>query len=333
MAGAIGTEHREIHLSEAQFAASLDAAIDTLDQPTFDGLNSYYISRAVREAGLTVAMVGTGGDELFGGYPTFRALPTLQTWARRTRAIPSAMRRGGAAIVSRLMAGGGAAIPPQTRWAKLPDIVDAGEDLTALYQLAYALFLPSFQGDLLDGDPNAAVQNGLPVELARELDSDIANRTPVAAVAALELRLFLGERLLRDTDAASMAVSLETRLPLVDSVVVDAVARLPDATRFNPLGRKAILRRVGLEGLDPALFERPKRGFVLPFDRWIRHSLGRAMDDTMRDQGLAREVGLNGAAVERLWTGYLQGAPGLYWSRVWVLYVLIRWCHRHGVLV
>ena len=154
----------------------------------------------------------------------------------------------------------------------------------------------------------------------------------MSAVAVLEQRVFLGERLLRDTDAASMAVSLETRLPLVDSVVVEAVNRLSDETRFEPLGRKQLLRRVGLEGLDPALFERPKQGFVLPFDSWIRKSLGRNMNDTMRDAQLSSAVGLNGQTVERLWSAYQDGAPGLYWSRVWALYILIRWCHRHRVL-
>ncbi len=332
VAQAIGTEHREIRLTESSFAGALETAIDTLDQPTFDGLNSYYISRAVRDAGLTVAMVGTGGDELFGGYPTYKALPSLQSWARRTRKVPDSWRRLAAQLASRAIAGSGRGTPPQTRWAKLPDMAAAGQDLTALYQLAYALFLPSFQRELLDGDASAAMTSGLTAELADSLEAETAHRTPLSAVAALEQRLFLGERLLRDTDAASMAVSLETRLPLVDSVVVDAVNRLPDGLRFEPLGRKQVLRRIGLEGLDPALFERPKRGFVLPFDRWIKRSLGRAMDETMRDHRLARDAGLDGAAVERVWTAYQQGAPGLYWSRVWVLYVLIRWCHRHGVL-
>ncbi len=73
VADAIGTTHQEIVLTEAQFAGDLANALNTLDQPTFDGLNSYYISKAVREAGLTVALVGTGGDELFGGYSSFRA--------------------------------------------------------------------------------------------------------------------------------------------------------------------------------------------------------------------------------------------------------------------
>jgi len=331
IARAIGTEHRDIRLTESHFAAALDTAIDTLDQPTFDGLNSYYISRAVREAGLTAALVGTGGDELFGGYPSFHAMPTLQAWARRTRMMPVALRILGARVVSRLLAGGGGTMPPQTRWAKLPEMVRAEEDLTALYQLAYALFLPDFQGRLLGSADADGTEYGLTPVLWARLRAETAGRTPVSAVSVLEQRVFLGERLLRDTDAASMAVSLETRLPLVDSVVVEAVNRLSDATRFEPLGRKQILRRIGLEGLDPALFERPKQGFVMPFDSWIRKSLGRDMDDTMRDAQLSSAVGLDGQTVERLWSAYQEGAPGLYWSRVWVLYILIRWCHRHRV--
>ena len=152
-------------------------------------------------------------------------------------------------------------------------------------------------------------------------------------MSVLEQRLFLGERLLRDTDAASMAVSLETRLPLVDHVVAEMVGGLSDDQRYDPVGSKRMLRKVGLEGLDPALFNRPKTGFVLPFDRWIRQSLGDAMHETMRDSSMARAVGLNGDAVAGLWSAFQAGAPGLYWSRVWALYILIRWCHRHGVFV
>ena len=334
IAKAIGTCHQEIMLTEQQFAADVDKAVDTLDQPTFDGLNSYYISHAVRQAGLTVALVGTGGDELFGGYPSFRTLPAMLRWARRSRFVPEGAKVAAAKLASRLLAGPrGADTPPQTRWAKLPDMARAGEDLIGLYQLVYALFLPEFQGRLLvDREDAEEMHSGLTAEMTERLGAEIAGRSPVSAVSVLEQRLFLGERLLRDVDAASMAVSLETRLPLVDSVVADAVSRLPDEERFAPAGRKAILRRSGLAGLDPALFERPKTGFVLPFDRWIRRSLGKAMDDTMRDASLARAVGLNGETVTHLWSAFQNGAPGLYWSRVWALYILIRWCHRHNVM-
>jgi asparagine synthase (glutamine-hydrolysing) len=211
-------------------------------------------------------------------------------------------------------------------------MVRAGEDLTALYQLSYALFLPEFQSRLLDGRDRDGMPCGLTPELAARLHSEIAGRSALSTIAILEQRLFLGERLLRDTDAASMAVSLETRLPFVDSAVAEAVARTGDAARFAPLGRKQLLRRIGLDRLDPGLFERPKRGFELPFGRWIRTSLGRAMDETMRDRSLAAGVGLDGTCVAALWSAFQNGVPGLYWTRVWAVYVLIRWCHRHRVL-
>jgi asparagine synthase (glutamine-hydrolysing) len=334
IADAIGTEHREIMLTADRFSADLDKAVDTLDQPTFDGLNSYFISKAVREAGLTVALVGTGGDELFGGYSSFRALPTLLRWARRSRLVPERSRLAVARLASTLLAGRrDGDTPPQTRWAKLPDIVRAGNDLIGLYQLTYALFLPEFQGRLLlDDDAAAATPRGLTAELAQRLCEETTGHTAVSAVSVLEQRLFLGERLLRDTDAASMAVSLETRLPLVDSVVAETVGGVGDEERYSPVGRKNLLRKIGLAGLDPELFNRPKSGFVLPFDKWIRSSLGQEMDDTMRDASLTRAVGLNPETVSGLWAAYQDGAPGLYWSRVWALYILIRWCHRHGVL-
>jgi asparagine synthase (glutamine-hydrolysing) len=219
-------------------------------------------------------------------------------------------------------------------------MVRAGEDILALYQLAYALFLPNFQHDLLNAHAqgfspgsNGSSHHGLSPSFHSRLRAEIENRSPLAAISILEQRLFLGQRLLRDTDAASMAVSLEVRLPLVDSVLLDHVMRLPDELRYHPLGRKQILRNAGLKNLNPDLFERPKSGFVLPFDKWIRRNLGKAMNDTMLDGQQCRAVGLNPTAVSRLWQSFQSNAPGMYWSRAWALYILIRWSHRHGVFI
>ncbi|HEX9309056.1 MAG TPA: asparagine synthase (glutamine-hydrolyzing) [Anaeromyxobacter sp.] len=329
IAAAIGTRHRELLLTEAQFVEHLDAALDSLDQPTFDGLNSYYLSRAIRSAGFTVALAGTGGDELFGGYPSFRDLETIHRLARALRWVP----RDVLAVAAKLGTSGrrSGAIPPQTRWAKLPGMVRRGDDLLALYQLAYALFLPAFQRELVGPAVADALADGLPLELRERLGRETCSRTPLSALSVLEQRLFLGERLLRDNDVASMAASLEQRVPLVDHVLLATVDRLPDATRYEPYGKKAILRRIGLAGLDPALFDRPKSGFVLPFDRWIRRGLKEAMHETLCDPQATRQAGLAPDAVRRLWHAFLDRAPGLYWSRVWAIYVLVRWCGRHGV--
>ncbi|OFX20772.1 MAG: asparagine synthase (glutamine-hydrolyzing), partial [Anaeromyxobacter sp. RBG_16_69_14] len=331
IARAIGTRHREETLSESRFVEQLDVALDSLDQPTFDGLNSYYMSRAVREAGFKVALVGTGGDELFGGYTSFRDLPVIRACARFSRFAPRAVRVSAARLVAAALAPGRGAVPPQTRWAKLPDMVGLDDDLLGLYQLAYALFLPDFQDRLVAGGFDRVVVHGLTAPLRARLQVETRDRSALSAVSILEQRLFLGERLLRDSDAASMAASIELRLPLVDQVLFEHVDRMPDAARYAPLGRKAVLRRIGLAGLAPALFERPKRGFVLPFDRWIRRSLGRVMDETLRDPVLVAQTGLAPEVVAQLWQAFQDSAPGLYWSRIWAIYVLVRWCHRHGI--
>lgn len=332
IAAAIGTQHHEVVLTEGSFVENLEAALDSLDQPTFDGLNAYSMSRAIRTAGFTVALSGTGGDELFGGYPTYRDLPMLHRWSRRAAWVPRNLQTAAAALATWPLRGSGGRMPPQTRWAKLPEMVRHGDDLLALYQLAYALFLPGFQHELLAPGFAEALADGLPAAMRQRIIAESRGRTPLSAISVMEQRLFLGERLLRDNDVASMAVSLEQRVPLVDQVLFESVDRLPDEARYRPLGRKAMLRRIGLRGLDPALFERPKSGFVLPFDRWIRRGLKDAMDRTLRDPQAVAPAGLDPAAVERLWRAFLDGAPGLYWSRIWSVYVLIRWCHRNRVL-
>ena len=222
-------------------------------------------------------------------------------------------------------------MPPQTRWAKLPEMVRHGEDLLALYQLAYALFLPGFQHELLAPSFAEALADGLPAPMRQRIIAESRGRTPLSAISVMEQRLFLGERLLRDNDVASMACSLEQRVPLVDQVLLESVDRMPDLVRYQPLGQKAVLRRIGLRGLDLALFERRKSGFVLPFDRWIRRGLKDAMDQTLRDPQAVAPVGLDPVAVGRLWRAFLEGAPGMYWSRIWSVYVFIRWCHRNRV--
>ena len=327
----MGPQHHEVVLTEGHFVENLEAALDSLDQPTFDGLNAYYMSHAIRAAGFTVALSGTGGDELFGGYTSYRDLPVLQRWSRRAAWVPRGLQVAAATLATWPLRRSGGAVPPQTRWAKLPEMVRHGDDLLALYQLAYALFLPGFQRELLAPGFAEALADGLPLAMRQRVIAETRARTPLSAISVMEQRLFLGERLLRDNDVASMASSLEQRVPLVDQVLFESVDRLPDQARYRPLGRKAMLRRIGLRGLDPALFERPKSGFVLPFDRWIRRGLKDAMDQTLRDPQAIAPAGLDPAAVERLWRAFLDGAPGMYWSRVWSVYVFIRWCHRNRV--
>jgi asparagine synthase (glutamine-hydrolysing) len=333
IANAIGTQHREVVLTEQHFIAKLDAALDSLDQPTFDGLNSYYMSQAVQQAGFKVALVGTGGDELFGGYRSFQDLPTLLRWSKCTSCVPRRVLRDLANLMLSVVQPSRGGVPPQTRWAKLPEMLQCGDDLLSLYQLAYALFLPDFQLQLVSDARKDLLSDGLPAQMRSRLLDEMRSRSPLSAISVFEERLFLGERLLRDTDATSMASSIEVRLPLVDHVTLENVDRLHDRERYFPLAKKSVLRRIGLRGLNQDLFERPKTGFVLPYDRWLRKGLGKVLDQTMCDPAAVKPTGLNPKAVQQLWRAFLDGAPGLYWSRVWAIYVLIRWCHRHKAFI
>ena len=329
-AAGIGSEHHEVMLTEEQFVATLDDAIASLDQPTFDALNQFHICRALREQGVKVAVGGIAGDAIYGGDKTLRQLPRLQNFARRTRWLPERIRVAAACAIAsakqpRAPKG---ALGSQQNWAKLPDVVRANGDLLALYQLTYALFLPQFQQQLLATTP-ASVRYGLPDPTHAWLSREIAGHAPIDAAAILETRCFVGERLLRDADTVSAAQSLELRSPLADPRIIEALDRLPVERKFLPVGYKPLLRKYGLEGVDPRLYDRPKQGFVLPFDRWIRKNLGRVMNEVMLDESACRAAGLRPQAVAKLWQSFQQGSPGLYWTRVWAIYVLIRWCQRY----
>jgi asparagine synthase (glutamine-hydrolysing) len=237
IAAAIGTQHHEVVLTEGHFVENLEAALDSLDQPTFDALNAY--------AGFTVALSGTGGDELFGGYTSFRDLPVLQRWSRRAAWVPRGQVAAAALATWPLRCFGGA-VPPQTRWAKLPDMVRHSDDLLALYQLAYALFLPGFQHELLSPGFAETLADGLPLAM-RQRDHCRGPRPRAAlghqrhgaaafgrAAAARQRRGQHG--LLAGGDYRWWTKSFES------------VDRLPDKARNRSLGRKAVLRRIRLRG-------------------------------------------------------------------------------------
>jgi asparagine synthase (glutamine-hydrolysing) len=334
VADAIGTRHQEILLTQQSFLDNLDTALDSLDQPSFDGLNSYFMSRAVRDAGFKVALVGTGGDELFGGYQSFSDLPRLHAGMSALHRLPGAFTKLATSMTGALLSRPSHGFPPQTRWAKLPAMIEQDGSLLGLYQMAYALFLPQTQRALLhESIRSEFLPDGLPTVRRAAMLADIEARPSLDAISALEHRMFLGERLLRDTDAASMAASLETRLPFVDTELLSVINRMDTRTRFLPLKTKQALRQAGLKGLDSRMFDRPKSGFELPFNRWLKSSLGEEVGGTLLNAPLVASAGLQPEAVANLWQAFSAGAKGLYWTRIWALYALVRWVRVHRITI
>ena len=335
VAAAIRSRHTNVVLREADFLAQLPGAMTAIDQPTFDAINTYFVSRAARIAGMTVALAGTGGDELFGGYRSFVELPQMM---KGTSWLPGRLLDGVIRGAARM--GGGMfwdvlkRAPPQTRWGKLADVARAANDLLALYQVSYSLFTAETQERLASSAVKSAQSEqvfGLPEAVADLWRNRVCDQGLLHAISLLELSSFIGERLLRDTDAASMAVALEVRVPLLDHVLCETVAGLEPGQRFKPLLKKLALRRAALSKLDPSLFDRPKSGFVLPIAGWTRSGLKPELDRLFTDPELIGRVGLNAATVRTLWRSYTSGRRGLHWSRVWSIYVLLAWCRSHDV--
>jgi asparagine synthase (glutamine-hydrolysing) len=343
VADAIQSRHTTVVLTEQSFQAQLPDAFAAIDQPTMDAINTYFVSRAARNAGMTVALAGTGGDEVFGGYRSFVDIPQA---LRAIAWLPSAGEKGmarrafdgmvtlGARLGTRLSWNLLKVAPPQTRWGKAADVARVAPDTLGLYQVFYALFTRETQAVLaadLVRQAQREERHGLPVAVASAWGERIRGAEVLHAISLLELSSFIGERLLRDTDAAAMTVALEVRVPLLDHVLMETVSGIHPMRRFHPLGSKQLLRDAALAKLNPAIFDRPKSGFVLPIDIWARRCLRPQMEAAFGDPGLASRVGLRDDSVQTLWRSFVAGRQGLYWTRVWAIYVLLAWCQTHDV--
>jgi asparagine synthase (glutamine-hydrolysing) len=309
----IGTEHTTVIIQPETMLSQLDDALASLDQPTMDGLNSWFVSKAAKQQGWKVALSGAGGDELFGGYTSFRRLPRLTKAIETTPSIARNFAR------YFLEATHGEGFGSAT---KIADLVAGGGDFVKTYQALYALFSSTNIHKLTGQDATW----GLSSITMKTLAEDIAGLSPLRSVSVIENRMFLGGRLLRDIDAVGMAHSLEVRVPLVDTMLNDTIACLDDNLRFKPIGRKKTLRKIASDAAGSDIFERPKRGFVFPFETWLRGPLRGTVERTLADENLTAAAGLCVAATTALWRDFL-GHPGrIYWTRVWAVFVLIRWC-------
>ena len=311
----LGTDHHASVLTGDRVAAEIGTLLATLDQPTGDGINTYYVSQAARAGGVTVALSGLGGDELFGGYPSFRNVPRLARLLPLWRSLPAALREP---LLARWDHG-------DTRQRKLSDTLRHARSPAALALLQRRVFAESTRRSLLNPDaipPYAAH----PAEalLAAELrDVDLFSIT-----SAAELRGYMADVLLRDSDIMSMRHSLELRVPFVDRPLVTWLARQRTAFKNTPAHPKSALADAVRELLPPALLTRPKRGFTLPFARWMRGPLKPFLEDTFSPASVNRSGLFNGEAVQSHWHGFLAGTDTREWSRVWSLAILVAFANR-----
>ncbi len=325
-----GTSHTEVPLDGAAMLARIDEAVAGLDQPTMDGINTYCVSWAAREAGLKVALSGLGGDELFAGYASFGNTALLQRLTRMAWFVPWPLRRAAAPLMASILGtrmSRDAAGKAVAAWRD-PDI------LPHPYFYTRALFPPGQLERLMEPRfrPSTVGADGVTLEPTwlgwlNRTAGEAGNLEPVAATAWLEMRCYMASTLLRDTDSVSMARSLEVRVPLLDTPLVEFVNALPDAARYRPGTQKALLLEA-LSGLLPEeILGQGKKTFTLPWEEWLRGSLRPRLDASFADIAPSLSPLLRADGVRGIWAAFLEGKTS--WSRPWALYVLNEWCSHH----
>jgi asparagine synthase (glutamine-hydrolysing) len=302
----LGLHHEDVAVVGSDVAGWLPSVVGSMDQPTNDGVNSWIVSKAAHDAGLVVALSGVGGDELFGGYPSFSLVPRVKVAASALGWAPMSLRRRSAdALVARR---------PGARASRvLMAMPGSGGAYRAVRGLFSARDLDRLGVLRWIGESDA-------IDTFTPPDPDVAD--PIDAVACLEMQRYLRNQLLRDTDAMSMAHSLEVRVPLLDDAVVQAATGIASRVRNRP-GKELLLAAAGVNRHGA------KRGFTLPFDAWMRGPLKEPLRELVLSDALPFEWLFERDARRSLWRSFEAGH--VHWSRPWALGVLRFWAAEHDL--
>ncbi len=315
-----GTDHHEIRLTADDFLKQVPEALAAMDHPSADGPNTFVVSAATKAAGITVALSGLGGDELFAGYPVFQRSRQLMEY-RWLTSWPLGLRR----IAGKSYA----------RWKgtvtarKMADVLASDYfDLEHTYPLSRQVFLEEDVRAILKGVKVPGNQ------VFKWLSKEIEPNTPgfflpfYSKVSLAELGTYLGHTLLRDTDQMSMAHALEVRVPFLDHRLVAAALAVPDAWKVPTTPKRLLTDALG-DLLPESVTQRPKMGFVLPWLEWMRGPLRALCEQALGT--LKRVEVLDNKELDRLWRAFLAGDERVNHTRVWMLVTLGDWMERHGI--
>jgi asparagine synthase (glutamine-hydrolysing) len=259
VAHACGTSHLTQWVSRNDFATHMEEMLEAMDQPSIDGVNTYFVSRAAALSGMKVALSGVGGDELFGGYPSFRDLPRMTgalSGMRRFPGIGRGFRQVSAPLLERFTS------------PKYAGLLEYGGTYGGAYLLRRGLYMPWELPDFLDGD--LVRQGWEELQTLARLEETIEGvKSGAQKVSALELSWYMRNQLLRDADWAGMAHSLEIRVPLVDVQLFREVAPMTGAGVIS----KRVMAQAPAKPLPAKVIGRRKTGFSIPVRDWLRHAV------------------------------------------------------------
>ena len=320
LACAMGSEHQDVPLSGSDMKRLLPEAMRAQDQPSCDAVNTYIVSKAAKEAGLTVALSGLGGDELFAGYGDFQRVPKAFKWRKRLAFMSPAFR----GLLSTL--------PRNSRKCqKIGELFRGPSSLAGAFLASRRLFT-SYQIDkVLNGSDGAQWASGLRDDDLCRLELETSLLDPRDAVSLCLLSTYTQSQLLRDCDAMGMAHAVEIRVPFLDNNFVEKVIRMGPAVRNYAGGKKTALLKA-LVGIVPAaLGEKRKMGFTLPFEKWTREEL-RLEIERMLDFLVSPNSSLFSKKGTRLlWRDFVAKPEKVGWPRVWALYSLGTFLHQNNI--
>jgi asparagine synthase (glutamine-hydrolysing) len=313
------TEHHAIRLKAKDFLLDIPHALTSMDHPSGDGINTYTVSKATKEAGITVALSGLGGDELFSGYPVFRQMDKLsknawaQSWPREFRSAVGHLNK---------------MIKGDIKSAKLQQLLRLNRlDVENAYPLSRQLFLEPLLSKVL----KSYHTNNMVARIAHEtigLNTSGSGYPLQAQISLLEIKTYMQNVLLRDADQMSMAHALEIRVPFLDHELVEFMLNVPDKQKLEGFPKKLLVD--SLDGLLPKeVYQREKMGFVFPWEEWLRKDLRELVEENI---AFAGELGImNKRELQKLWSDFLAGKPTVNWTMIWSIVVLAFWIKKNEI--
>jgi asparagine synthase (glutamine-hydrolysing) len=315
-----GTEHHRIQLAPSELIDQLPAALGAMDHPTGDGINSFVVSGAAKSQGITVALSGLGGDELFAGYPIFKQFHSLQSKKWLLSFPKFARDLAGSLIELR---------NPGVASSKTRSVLNQERfDLEYIYPFSREVATIGQNADML------AVASGAESSVYNLVKSGVGYGNPgfslpiLSHVSYAELTTYLENILLRDTDQMSMAHALEVRVPFLDHELVSMVMGIGDRYKYPHSPKKLLVDAMG-DDLPDSIVNRPKMGFTFPWEVWMKNELKEFCGDALQKLG-ARDT-FNSKAINKRWEGFLKGDSKISSSRIWHLCILEAWLEKNGI--
>jgi asparagine synthase (glutamine-hydrolysing) len=305
------TQHTVLRLTPNDFKNDLPHAINSMDSPSGDGPNTYVVSKATKEAGVTVALSGIGGDELFAGYDVFKRYQKMQSF-KDLWLLPTPLLKSVGTIIEK--------IKPSVATSKLKDFMSEDKfNVATFHRHTRSLF-------------SQDVLNQMMIDrtvFLPELQALKSNKR-LTEISLAEISTYLQPTLLRDTDQMSMANSLEVREPFLDHHLVNYVLSINDFNKYPHTPKQLLVKAMG-DLLPAEIVNRPKMGFSLPWDNWMRNELKTYCEERLVQLNTLTAFKPN--AVMHNWQAFLNNSNTNTWSRQWHLVVLSNWITENEIQV